>query len=160
MTSNISPFPLFYSISLQATPLNLARPAPLCVTIITPHGLVMRGSEKRLAFQPSWGTSGLPPHSAGLRKLNALAGLAGLEQKSSDHHTITNNHDTRISCLPLATLFTMGNKVSLEDELINLKIVSKQMQRSSKKCQKNEKAAIEKLKKVSLGLVLSPMLLC
>lgn len=42
----------------------------------------------------------------------------------------------------------MGNKVSLEDELINLKIVSKQMQRSSKKCEKNEKAAIEKLKKV------------
>ena len=41
----------------------------------------------------------------------------------------------------------MGNKVSLEDELINLKIVSKQMARSSKKCEKNEKAAIEKLKK-------------
>ena len=40
-------------------------------------------------------------------------------------------------------------KVSLEDELINLKITSKQMQRSSKKCEKNEKAAIEKLKKVS-----------
>jgi hypothetical protein len=42
----------------------------------------------------------------------------------------------------------MGNKVSLEEELINLKIVSKQMVRSSKKCEKNEKAAIEKLKKV------------
>ena len=42
----------------------------------------------------------------------------------------------------------MGNKVSLEEELINLKIVSKQMQRSAKKCEKNEKAAIEKLKKV------------
>lgn len=41
----------------------------------------------------------------------------------------------------------MGNKVSLEEELINLRIVSKQMQRSSKKCEKNEKAAIEKLKK-------------
>ena len=43
----------------------------------------------------------------------------------------------------------MGNKVSLEDEMINLRIVSKQMQRSAKKCEKNEKAAIEKLKKVS-----------
>ena len=43
----------------------------------------------------------------------------------------------------------MGAKVSLEEELINLRIVSKQMQRSSKKCEKNEKAAIEKLKKVS-----------
>jgi len=42
----------------------------------------------------------------------------------------------------------MGNKVSLEDELINLKITSKTMQRSSKKCEKSEKAAIEKLKKV------------
>lgn len=42
----------------------------------------------------------------------------------------------------------MGNKVSLEEEMINLKIVSKQMQRASKKCEKNEKAAIEKLKKV------------
>jgi len=42
----------------------------------------------------------------------------------------------------------MGNKVSLEEELINLRIVSKQMQRSSKKCEKNEKAALEKLKKV------------
>mmetsp|Transcript_5889 Transcript_5889/g.6538 ORF Transcript_5889/g.6538 Transcript_5889/m.6538 type:complete len:209 (+) Transcript_5889:92-718(+) len=38
-------------------------------------------------------------------------------------------------------------KVSLEEELINLKITSKQMQRSSKKCEKNEKQAIEKLKK-------------
>ena len=43
----------------------------------------------------------------------------------------------------------MGNKVSLEEEMINLRIVSKQMQRSSKKCEKNEKAALEKLKKVS-----------
>jgi hypothetical protein len=42
----------------------------------------------------------------------------------------------------------MGNKVSLEDEMINLRIVSKQMQRSAKKCEKNEKAALEKLKKV------------
>jgi len=41
----------------------------------------------------------------------------------------------------------MGNKVSLEDEMINLKITSKQMQRSAKKCEKNEKVAIEKLKK-------------
>jgi charged multivesicular body protein 1 len=41
----------------------------------------------------------------------------------------------------------MGNKVSLEEELVNLRIVSKQMQRSSKKCEKNEKAALEKLKK-------------
>jgi len=41
----------------------------------------------------------------------------------------------------------MGNKVSLEEELINLRITSKQMQRSSKKCEKNEKSAIEKLKK-------------
>jgi charged multivesicular body protein 1 len=41
----------------------------------------------------------------------------------------------------------MGNKVSLEEELINLRIVTKQMQRSSKKCEKNEKAAIAKLKK-------------
>jgi len=43
----------------------------------------------------------------------------------------------------------MGNKISLEDEMINLKITSKQMVRSSKKCEKNEKAAITKLKKVS-----------
>jgi charged multivesicular body protein 1 len=42
----------------------------------------------------------------------------------------------------------MGNKVSLEEELINMRIVSKQMLRSSKKCEKNEKAAKEKLKKV------------
>ena len=47
----------------------------------------------------------------------------------------------------------MGNKVSLEEELINLRIVSKQMQRSSKKCEKNEKAALEKLKKVLTWLV-------
>lgn len=43
----------------------------------------------------------------------------------------------------------MGNKVSLEEEMINLRIVSKQMQRSAKKCEKNEKVALEKLKKVS-----------
>jgi hypothetical protein len=43
----------------------------------------------------------------------------------------------------------MGNSVSLEDEMVNLRIVSKQMQRSSKKCEKNEKAALQKLKKVS-----------
>lgn len=47
----------------------------------------------------------------------------------------------------------MGNKVSLEDEMVNLRIVSKQMQRSSKKCEKNEKAALEKLKKVRLFAV-------
>jgi len=41
----------------------------------------------------------------------------------------------------------MGNKVSLEDEMVNLRIVSKQMSRSSKKCEKNEKAALAKLKK-------------
>jgi len=41
----------------------------------------------------------------------------------------------------------MGNSVSLEDEMVNLRIVSKQMQRSSKKCEKNEKAALDKLKK-------------
>lgn len=41
----------------------------------------------------------------------------------------------------------MGNKVSLEDNLINLRMVSKQMIRSSKKCEKNEKAALSKLKK-------------
>lgn len=43
----------------------------------------------------------------------------------------------------------MGNKISLEDQLIDLRITSKQMQRSAKKCEKNEKAAINKLKKVS-----------
>jgi hypothetical protein len=42
----------------------------------------------------------------------------------------------------------MGNKVSLEEEMINLKIVAKQMSRSSTKCEKNEKIAVEKLKKV------------
>ena len=42
----------------------------------------------------------------------------------------------------------MGNKVSLEDQLIDLRITSKAMLRSSKKCEKNEKAAIDKLKKV------------
>ena len=36
----------------------------------------------------------------------------------------------------------MGNKVSLEENLIDLKIVSKQMVRSSKKCEQKEKAAI------------------
>jgi len=41
----------------------------------------------------------------------------------------------------------MGNSPSLEDEMVNLRIVSKQMQRSSKKCEKNEKAALQKLKK-------------
>ena len=42
----------------------------------------------------------------------------------------------------------MGNKVSLEDEMINLRIVSKQMTRAAKKSEKNEKAALEKTKKV------------
>uniref|UniRef100_A0A7S2GWE3 Charged multivesicular body protein 1b n=1 Tax=Helicotheca tamesis TaxID=374047 RepID=A0A7S2GWE3_9STRA len=40
-----------------------------------------------------------------------------------------------------------GKKPTLEDELINLKITSKQMQRQAKKCERNEKAAIEKVKK-------------
>lgn len=51
----------------------------------------------------------------------------------------------------------MGNKVSLEDEMVNLRIVSKQMQRSSKKCEKNEKAALQKLKKVSHSVVSATM---
>jgi hypothetical protein len=49
----------------------------------------------------------------------------------------------------------MGNKVSLEENLIDLKIVAKQMVRSSKKCEKNEAAAISKLKKVSCGFYFS-----
>ena len=43
----------------------------------------------------------------------------------------------------------MGNSISLEEELINLRLTSKQMQRASKKCDKNEKEAVKKLKKVS-----------
>ena len=43
----------------------------------------------------------------------------------------------------------MGNSVSLEEELINLRMTSKQMQRAAKKCEKNEKAAVVKVKKVS-----------
>ena len=50
----------------------------------------------------------------------------------------------------------MGNKISLEDEMINLRIVSKQMQRSAKKCEKNEKQALDKLKKVRHSLSLHP----
>lgn len=47
----------------------------------------------------------------------------------------------------------MGNKISLEEEMINMRIVSKQMQRSAQKCKKNEQAAIEKLKKaIEAGL--------
>lgn len=41
----------------------------------------------------------------------------------------------------------MGNSVSLEEELINLKLTTKQMQRAHKKCEKNEKEAVKKLKK-------------
>ena len=41
----------------------------------------------------------------------------------------------------------MGAKLSLEDELVNLRITSKQMSRSATKCEKNEKAALSKLKK-------------
>jgi len=46
----------------------------------------------------------------------------------------------------------MGNSVSLEEELINLRLTSKQMQRASKKCDKNEKEAVKKLKKVCVSL--------
>jgi len=41
----------------------------------------------------------------------------------------------------------MGARMSLEENLIELRMTSKQMNRSSKKCEKNEKAALEKLKK-------------
>ena len=47
----------------------------------------------------------------------------------------------------------MGNSVSLEEELINLRLTSKQMQRASKKCDKNEKEAVKKLKKVRMYYV-------
>ena len=40
----------------------------------------------------------------------------------------------------------MGNKVSLENELVNLRLTSKQMQRSAIKCTKNETAAKAKLR--------------
>lgn len=42
----------------------------------------------------------------------------------------------------------MGNKISLEDELVNLRMTSKSMNRASTKCKKNEKVALDKLKKV------------
>jgi len=41
----------------------------------------------------------------------------------------------------------MGNKISLEDQLIDLRLTSKQMSRSATKCTKNESSAISKLKK-------------
>tara|TARA_B110000305_G_C19260206_1_gene549137 strand:+ start:22 stop:636 length:615 start_codon:yes stop_codon:yes gene_type:complete len=41
----------------------------------------------------------------------------------------------------------MGAGPSLEDELVNLRITSKQMARSALKCEKNEKSAKAKLKK-------------
>ncbi|KAJ8606763.1 hypothetical protein CTAYLR_009559 [Chrysophaeum taylorii] len=41
----------------------------------------------------------------------------------------------------------MGNKVSLQDELVNLKITSKQMVSASKKCEKNQKTAKSNVKK-------------
>ena len=47
----------------------------------------------------------------------------------------------------------MGNSVSLEEELINLRLTSKQMQRASKKCDKNEKEAVKKLKKVCVFIL-------
>lgn len=40
----------------------------------------------------------------------------------------------------------MGNKVSLENELINLRLTSKQQQRGALKCNKNEAAAKAKLR--------------
>lgn len=40
-----------------------------------------------------------------------------------------------------------GKSVSLEEELINLKLTSKQMARASKKCDKNQKSAVAKVKK-------------
>lgn len=40
----------------------------------------------------------------------------------------------------------MGNRVSLEDELINLRLTSKQQQRSALKCNKNEAGAKAKLR--------------
>ncbi|GAB5036344.1 snf7 family protein [Nannochloropsis oceanica] len=41
----------------------------------------------------------------------------------------------------------MGNKPSLEDHLVNLRLTSKQMVRGSKKCESSEKEAKSKLKK-------------
>jgi len=41
----------------------------------------------------------------------------------------------------------MGNKISLQDELVNLKITSKQMTSASKKCEKNQKQAKLNVKK-------------
>ena len=46
----------------------------------------------------------------------------------------------------------MGNKISLEDELVNLRITSKHMSRSAKKCEKKSKEAEAKVKKVSAPL--------
>lgn len=40
----------------------------------------------------------------------------------------------------------MGNKVSLENELINLRLTSKQQQRGAAKCKKNEDMAKAKLR--------------
>lgn len=54
----------------------------------------------------------------------------------------------------------MGNKVSLEENLIDLKIVSKQMVRSSKKCEQKEKAAVGKLKKVGHDSRTPPLAYC
>ncbi len=41
----------------------------------------------------------------------------------------------------------MGQRVSLQEELINMKITSKQMVSASKKCEKNEKKYRKDVKK-------------
>ena len=76
----------------------------------------------------------------------ARTSAGALHTRVSDNKLLTNKSRSSRRALK-----KMGNKVSLEDELVNLRITSKQMQRSAKKCEKNEKAAIEKLKKVRLG---------
>ena len=48
---------------------------------------------------------------------------------------------------PSATKDTMGQRVSLQEELINMKITSKQMVSASKKCEKNEKKYRKDVKK-------------
>ena len=61
-----------------------------------------------------------------------------------EHPPASSPHASRRAA---ATSTTMGQRVSLQEELINMKITSKQMVSASKKCEKNEKKYRKDVKK-------------
>ena len=103
------------------------------------------------SFQGSQ-TAGRRPQAETNKRKDCVRARATTPSEYSSRRTLQKvfhreHHPPALFRPPSATKDTMGQRVSLQEELINMKITSKQMVSASKKCEKNEKKYRKDVKK-------------